>query len=185
MLPSIQSIKQQRIKLKMTQKELASEVDVSTSMINQIESGRSKPSYDTAKKIFEVLANREGSTSTYTAGELCSKNIVTMKPINTLDDAIKKMNQSSISQIPIFDGKKAVGVISDSGLAEQYANGNIEIAKKKKLLDIMESAPPIIDHMTPANTLAPIIKYSKCILVTKNSKILGIITASDTLKMMQ
>ena len=64
MLPSIQSIKQQRIKLKMTQKELASEVDVSTSMINQIESGRSKPSYDTAKKIFEVLANREGSTST-------------------------------------------------------------------------------------------------------------------------
>ena len=185
MLPSIQSIKQQRIKLKMTQKELASEVDVSTSMINQIESGRSKPSYDTAKKIFEVLANREGSTSTYTAGELCSKNIVTTKPINTLDDAIKKMNQSSISQIPIFDGKKAVGVISDSGLAEQYANGNIEIAKKKKLLDIMEPAPPIIDHMTPANTLAPIIKYSKCILVTKNSKMLGIITASDTLKMMQ
>ena len=26
---------------------------VSTSMINQIESGRSQPSYDTAKKIFE------------------------------------------------------------------------------------------------------------------------------------
>ena len=185
MLPSIQSIKQQRIKLKMTQKELASEVDVSTSMINQIESGRSQPSYDTAKKIFEVLANREGSMSTHTAGELCSKSIVTMKPTNTLDDAIKKMNQSSISQIPIFDGKKAVGVISDSGLAEQYANGNIEIAKKKKLIDIMEPAPPIIDHMTPANTLAPIIKYSKCILVTKNSKMLGIITASDTLKMMQ
>ena len=61
MLPSIQSIKQQRIKLNMTQKELGNEVEVSTSMINQIESGRSKPSYDTAKKIFEVLANREGS----------------------------------------------------------------------------------------------------------------------------
>ena len=50
MLPSIQSIKQQRIKLNMTQKELGNEVEVSTSMINQIESGRSKPSYDTAKK---------------------------------------------------------------------------------------------------------------------------------------
>ena len=95
------------------------------------------------------------------------------------------MKQSSISQIPIFDSKKPIGVISESGLAEQYAKGNIEIAKKKKLLDIMEPAPPIIDHMTPTNTLAPIIKYSKCILVTKNSKIFGIITASDTLKMMQ
>ena len=185
MLPSIQSIKQQRIKLNMTQRELGAEVGVSTSMINQIESGRSQPSYETAKRIFEVLGNREGSMSTHTAGELCSKDIVTMKPNNTLDDAIKKMNQSSISQIPIFDGKKLIGVISDSGLAEQYANGNIEIAKKKKLLDIMEAVPPIVDYMTPANTLAPIIKYSKCILVTKNSKILGIITASDTLKMMQ
>ena len=105
MLPSIQSIKQQRKKLDMTQRELANEVGVSTSMINQIESGRSQPSYETAKKIFESLANREGSRSTHTAGEICSKNIVTMKPNNTLDDAITKMKQSSISQIPIFDSK--------------------------------------------------------------------------------
>jgi predicted transcriptional regulator len=185
MLPSIQSIKQQRLKLKITQKELAKSVQISTSMINQIESGRSQPSYETARKIFQILASREGEMSSHTAGELCSKDIVTMKPNNSLDDAIKKMNQSSISQIPIFDGKKLIGVISDSGLAEQYSIGNIEIAKKKKLVDIMEPAPPIIDHMTPANTLVPIIKYSKCILVTKNSKIFGIITASDTLKMMQ
>ena len=75
MLPSIQSIKQQRIKLNMTQRELGIEVGVSTSMINQIESGRSQPSYGTAKRIFEVLGNREGSMSTHTAGELCSKDI--------------------------------------------------------------------------------------------------------------
>ena len=56
MLPSIESIKQQRLKINLTQKQLAKEVGVSTSMINQIESGRSRPSYDTAKKIFEVLA---------------------------------------------------------------------------------------------------------------------------------
>ena len=54
MLPSIEGIKQQRLKNGLTQKELAKEVGVSTSMINQIESGRSQPSYETAKKIFEV-----------------------------------------------------------------------------------------------------------------------------------
>ena len=98
MLPQIQSIKQQRIKLNMTQRELATEVGVSTSMINQIESGRSQPSYETAKKIFEVLATKEGKSSSHTAGELCSQNIVTMKPTNTLHEAIKKMHKSSISQ---------------------------------------------------------------------------------------
>ena len=58
-LPSIESIKQQRLKIGMTQKELANQVGVSTSMINQIESGRSAPSYETAKKIFEVLEKQE------------------------------------------------------------------------------------------------------------------------------
>ena len=49
----------------------------------------------------------------------------------------------------------------------------------------MESAPPIVDYDTPANVLVPLIRYSKCILVSKKSEIVGIITASDTLKMME
>ena len=185
MLPSIESIKQQRLKIGMTQKELGNLVGVSTSMINQIESGRSAPSYKTAKRIFESLASKESESSTHNAGELCSQNIVKLKPINTLHDAIKKMHGSQISQIPIFDGMVPVGVISESGIVEQSANGNIEIAKKILVQDIMESTPPIVDAETPASTLTPLIKYSKCILVRKGSKIFGIITASDTLKMME
>ena len=68
MLPTIQSIKQQRLKINLSQKQLANEVGVSTSMINQIESGRSQPSYETAKKIFEVLTTKEIQSS-YTAGK--------------------------------------------------------------------------------------------------------------------
>ncbi len=49
MLPRIYTIKQIRIKLGITQKNLAGMAGVSTSMINQIESGRSQPSYETAK----------------------------------------------------------------------------------------------------------------------------------------
>ncbi len=185
MLPSIESIKQQRLKISMTQKELASLVGVSTSMINQIESGRSAPSYETAKRIFEVLATKESEASTHNAGELCSQNIVKLKATNTLHDAIKKMHQESISQIPIFDGSTPVGVISESGIVGHYENGNMEIAKKIKVQDIMEPTPPVVDIETPASTLAPLIKYSKCILVRKGSRIFGIITASDTLKMME
>ena len=185
MLPSIASIKQQRLKINMTQKELASLVGVSTSMINQIESGRSAPSYNTAKKVFEVLATKESEASTHNAGQLCSKDIVKLRPSNTLHETIKKMHDASISQIPIFDGSVPVGVISDSGIVGHYENGNIEIAKKIKVEDIMEPTPPVVDVDTPASTLAPLIKYSKCILVRKGSKIFGIITASDTLKMME
>ena len=57
MLPRIESIKQIRLKMGITQKKLALMAGVSTSMINQIESGRSQPSYETAKKYSIILQN--------------------------------------------------------------------------------------------------------------------------------
>ena len=185
MLPRIDSIKQIRLKIGITQKKLASLTGVSTSMINQIESGRSQPSYDTAKKIFESLTKLEGESSSHTAGDFCSKDIVKLKPTNTLHDAIKKMHELSISQIPVFSNSDVVGVVSEDGIVKHLVElGEAEL-KKAKLADTMDSVPPIVDYDTPANVLVPLIRYSKCILVTKKSKIIGIITASDTLKMME
>ena len=185
MLPRIESIKQIRQKIGITQKKLAAMTGVSTSMINQIESGRSQPSYDTAKKIFENLAKLEGESSPHIAGDFCSKDIIKLKPSNTLHDAIKKMHELSISQIPIFNNSEVVGVISEDGIVKHLSElGEAEL-KKSKLQNTMDPVPPIVDWDTPANVLVPLIRYSKCILVSKKLKITGIITASDTLKMME
>jgi len=174
-----------RLKIGITQKKLATMTGVSTSMINQIESGRSQPSYETAKKIFDNLANLEGKSSSHKAGDFCSKDVVKLKPSNTLHDAIKKMHESSISQIPIFNGVELVGMISEDGIVKHLADVGESELKNAKLADTMEPVPPIVDYDTPANVLVPLIRYSKCILVSKKSKIIGIITASDTLKMME
>ena len=154
-------------------------------MINQIESGRSQPSYDTAKKIFESLAKLEGESSSHTVGDFCSKDIIKLKPSNTLHDAIKKMHKLSISQIPVFNDSEIVGVVSEDGIIKHLSDVGESELKKSKLSDTMDIVPPIVDWDTPANVLVPLIRYSKCVLVTKKSKIIGIITASDTLKMME
>jgi len=185
MLPRIDSIKQIRQKLGITQKKLATLTGVSTSMINQIESGRSQPSYETAKKIFENLAKLEGDSSSHIAGDFCSKDIVKLKPTNTLHDAVKKMHELSISQVPVFNNSEVVGLISENGIIKHLADLGEAQLKKAKLADTMEPVPPIVDYDTPANVLVPLIRYSMCILVSKKSKIVGIITASDTLKMME
>ncbi|MDW7641037.1 MAG: CBS domain-containing protein [Nitrosarchaeum sp.] len=185
MLPRIDSIKQIRLKIGVTQKTLASMTGVSTSMINQIESGRSQPSYETARKIFDSLVSLEASSSSHKAGDFCSKDVVKLKPSNTLHDAIKKMHTLSISQIPIFNGNELVGVISEDGIVKHLADIGESELKNAKLEDTMEPAPPIVDYNTPAHVLVPLIRYSKCILVSKKSKIIGIITASDTLRMIE
>ena len=95
---------------------------ISKEAINQIESGRSQPSYETAKKIFDQLASLEGQRSPHKAGDFCSKDIVKIKPSNTLHDAIEKMHKFSISQIPVFDGNNPVGVVSDDGIMRHLAD---------------------------------------------------------------
>ncbi len=95
------------------------------------------------------------------------------------------MRSMSISQIPIFDGKELVGVVTEDGIVKHLSDSDETTWKKIKLQEVMESIPPIVDVDTPVNTLVPLIRFSKCILVSKNSKIVGIITASDTLKIME
>lgn len=184
MLPRLESIKQARLKIGLTQQKLASLTGVSTSMINQIESGRCQPSYATARKIFEVLWSLEGQ-SAMKAGDICSKEIVKLKTTDTLHDAIKKMQEMSISQVPVFDGNDVMGLITEDGIVKHLMDSDETQRKKIKLSEIMEPRPPIVDYETPVKTLVSLIRYSKCVLVSRQSKIVGIITASDTLKIVE
>jgi len=185
LFPRIDSIKQLRLKIGITQKKLALMAGVSTSMINQIESGRSQPSYETAKRIFDSLATLEVKSSSHKAGDFCSKDIVKLKPANTLHDAIKKMRKFSISQVPVFVGNDPVGLVTEDSIVKHISDASESELKNAKLEDAMEPAPPVVDFDTPAIILVPLIRFSKCILVSKKSKIYGIITATDALKMME
>jgi predicted transcriptional regulator len=183
MLPRIDYIKQGRVKLGLTQRELASLSGISTSMINQIESGRCKPSYDTAKKIFEVLSSQEGKTS-LKAGDICSHEVISVQKDEKLEVVIEKMMKNSISQIPVREDSKIVGLVSEDILARKV----LESDDKKNIhqvpiLQIMEPPPPIVDISTPAKALIPLVRFSKCVLVSRKGEIIGIITISDTLKM--
>jgi len=183
MLPRIDYIKQGRIKLGLTQRELASLSGISTSMINQIESGRCKPSYDTARRIFEVLNSQEGKTS-LKAGDICSHEMISVQKDEKLEVAIEIMMKNSISQIPVFDSTKIVGLVSEDILARKV----LESDDKKNIhqvpiLQIMEPPPPIVHIATPAKALIPLVRFSKCVLVSRKGELIGIITISDTLKM--
>ncbi|MDE1763660.1 MAG: CBS domain-containing protein [Thaumarchaeota archaeon] len=184
MLPRLESIKQARLKIGLTQQKLASLTGVSTSMINQIESGRCQPSYATARKIFEVLWSLE-SQSSMKAGDICSKEVVKIKANDTLNDAIKKMQDLGISQVPVFEGSDVVGVITEDGIVKHIIDNDETQRKKIRISEIMDPRPPIVDYDTPVKTLVSLIRYSKCVLVSKQSKIVGIITASDTLKIVE
>ena len=184
MLPSLEYIRQTRLKLGITQRKLASLTGISTSMINQIETGRCKPSYETAKKIFEILGSLERN-SYKKASDLCSKKIIFAQKTDPLFNVVEKMRENFVSQIPILDGQKIVGIVSEDNLAKKMVENDEKDLRKMTIETVMESSPPLIDSGTPAKALVPLIRFAKCVLVTDRGNIIGIITTTDILKLVE
>jgi predicted transcriptional regulator len=184
MLPRLEYIKQARIRLGITQRKLASMTGVSTSMINQIESGRCKPSYETARKIFEILSSLEGRTS-MKAGDICSRHLISVQRGEKLHKAIDIMRNNSISQIPIFDTSRVVGILTEDGLAKIMVEKDEKELRNMQVAHVMEPPPPVVDVSTPAKALIPLVRFAKCILVSEKGNVIGIVTITDTLKMVE
>jgi predicted transcriptional regulator len=184
MLPRLEYIKQARIRIGITQRKLATLTGISTSMINQIESGRCKPSYETARKIFEILGSLEGQSS-MKAGDICSRNLISVQKYETLNTAIDKMRSNSISQIPVFDGSRVVGILSEDGLAKSMVEKDEKKMRNMVISMVMETPPPVADVSTPAKALVPLVRFAKCVLISEKSTVIGIITVTDTLKMVE
>jgi predicted transcriptional regulator len=184
MLPRLEYIKQARIRLGITQRKLAGLTGISTSMINQIESGRCKPSYETARKLFEILSSLEGKSS-MKAGNICSTNLISVQRDEMLHSAIDKMRKNSISQIPVFDGSRVVGIISEDGLAKSMVEKDENKIRDTIISEVMEPPPPLVDVSTPAKAIVPLVRFARCVLVSERGNVIGIITLSDTLKMVE
>ncbi|HEV8406221.1 MAG TPA: CBS domain-containing protein [Nitrososphaera sp.] len=184
MLPRLEYIKQARIRLGITQRKLAALTGVSTSMINQIESGRCKPSYETARKIFEILGSLEGHNS-MKAGDICSRRLIFVQKDEKLHNAIDVMRDNSISQIPVFDSSRLVGILTEDGLAKVIVEKDEKDLKNMHVSQVMEPQPPLVDVATPAKALIPLVRFAKSILVSEKGNVIGIVTITDTLKMVE
>ena len=184
MLPRLDYIKQARLKLGVTQRKLALLCGVSTSMINQIESGRCKPSYDTAKRIFEILLSMESNMS-IKAGDICNKNLITIQSEESLSIAIHKMRDHSISQLPVFNGGRLVGILTEDNLAKIMVEHSGKDIHLIMIVSVMEPPPPLVDASTPAKALISLVRFAKCVLVGEKGTVVGIITLTDTLKIVE
>lgn len=184
MLPSLEYIKQARIRLGITQRKLAGLTGVSTSMINQIESGRCKPSYETARKIFEILSSLEGRTS-MKAGDICSRQLIAVQKDEKLHKAIDVMRDNSISQIPVFESSRVVGILTEDNLAKVMLEKDEKDLRNMHVSQVMEPPPPLVDVSTPAKAMIPLVRFAKCILVSEKGNVIGIVTITDTLKMVE
>jgi len=182
MLPKLDYIRQARMRMGITQKQLAKLIGVSTSLINQIETGRCKPSYETAVKIFEALNSME-ATSSIRTGEVCSRNVVSASPDDSALHIAEILRKTGFSQLPVMDDSKPVGMVTEDDIIKlMLSNSNVDL-ESVRARSIMRPPPPLVHSSTPVKAVVQLVSFSKAVLVTEENKVIGIVTASDILKM--
>lgn len=169
-----------RKKLDLTQAQFAKQAGVSQSFIAKLEAGRIDPTYSKVKAIAQAvdqLLHREETK----AGDLMTSDILSARPQDNVQDLIGVISRRGISQLPVMDGPRLLGLITESGLLEAQASRPLSGLKAR---DVMTDAPPIVSPSTPSSAVMGLLRFFPCVLVCKDSRVLGIITKADFLKAM-
>src|SRR3989344_3655254 len=156
----LSEIKKIRKGLGLTQSDLAKKSNVSQSLIAKIESGKIDPTFTKTKKIFQTLDDL-GKKEEIKAQEVMSTKIVSVSPNDSIRESISKMKKFGISQMPVIDDHKAIGLISESILLD------VLIGKKgKTAADIMGEAPPTVSKSASIQVISSLLRHYPTVLVS-------------------
>jgi predicted transcriptional regulator len=187
MLPSLEEIKGLRIKIGLTQKQLADLVGLSQSYIARLEKGDINPTYENIRKIYSVLESYldQNLNNEITAKEIMTRNVISVNSNDTIEKAINIMINNGISQLPVLDNDVIVGSITEELvnklLNSEKLKNNI---KNKKIKDFMEDSFPQISENTSIKIVSYLLKQYQAVLVISRGKLVGIITKTDLIKIL-
>jgi predicted transcriptional regulator len=174
MIPSIAEIKLLRKKMNLTQQELAARSGLSQSLIAKIESGKVEPAYSNAVRIFNVLYMAEDSVRG--VEEVMHKKIISVSPDTKITKAIEMMKRHGISQLPVIEDGKSVGLVSESIILDAMVEKKGEIVS-----DIMADAPPIVSQNVNMKVVSQLLRFYPVVLVSEKGRIKGLVTKADML----
>jgi len=166
----------------LTQKELASLSGVSQSLISKIEQGKINPSYEAVKRILQAIESvRAERSRNLIAGDICTRNVISVDVSDSLGKAISLMRKYGISQLPVFNRGKLVGSISESTVVKK-----LQKIKSLKIAvgTIMDEVFPTIPEETSLDLLREIFQEYPAVLLQRNGEITGIVTRADLFKIL-
>lgn len=180
MLPHIKEIKMRRKQLGLTQNELAEKAGVSQSLITKIEAGKLIPSYEKAKKLFDVLESIHEETKPKLR-DIMTKKVVSVKAGAKLRHAVYVMKKYNISQLPVAEDGGNLGTISESSILERMRDADKLDISGLECKDVMDDPLPIVHQETPLGVVSSMLDHFPAVLVGNQGKFSGIITKTDLL----
>ena len=111
------------------------------------------------------------------------KDTVVLAPGDKLVTAYQRMKLYDISQLPVMDGERIVGILDESDVLlhvygdEERFNDEVAVAMTSKL--------DVLDVKSPVEALLPVFDRGQVAIVTEGEKFLGLITRIDLLNFLR
>ena len=173
-----------RIKLGLTQARLAELAGVTQAYVAKIEAGDADPKASTLERLSAVLA-RGGEERPLTAERIMASPIVSVRRADTVGRAAGLMKSLDISQLPVLEGARQIGSISETTLMRKVATGeSVDELAKSTVGGVMEDPFPTVGKDTAVDTIYSLLEHSPAVLVVDRGQAVGIITKADVLKLM-
>ena len=170
-------LKKMREEAGLTQEELARLAGVSQAHIAKIENEKVNPRLSTINKILSVLrVNRKHKFK-----NLMTKQIISVQPNDSIELAVKLMRKYNISQLPVIERGGCVGSISEKTIVRNLDR----ITKGSKVEDIMEEPFPIVSANESLEVIRSLLDYHQAVLISEKGKLVGIVTKSDFLNLLE
>lgn len=182
--PDTNQIKHIRHTLGLTQMALAKRSGVSQSTIAKIERGRIKGSYPEVVKLLEAL-ERESDirTAKVQLKDICTKRVISVQVGDALRRASELMRDHDISQMPVFDGDRPVGSISERRILNLVLSGvKAEETNHRPVGSVMDDPLPIVNEDVEKDAVEALVRSEHAILIAKGGKITGIVTSADLMQ---
>lgn len=107
------------------------------------------------------------------------RKLVTAKPQDTLLDALRYMRKQDISQLPVFEGKKLVGSVSEDAILSLMLRGR-EL-RKMVVREAMGAALPVVNPETRMESLMRLVRPESPAVLVRAKGGYQIITKYDIL----
>ncbi|MDR7467617.1 MAG: cystathionine beta-synthase [Armatimonadota bacterium] len=121
---------------------------------------------ETPGVVGDLLRGREGRLVTASRGD-------------AMNDVIAKMKAHDVSQLPVLDEGRLVGMISEVDLLNALLQGDHRGADP--IESIVDPAPPVVDPQTPVDALAGIFLSANAAVVVDHGAVVGIVTKIDVI----
>jgi cystathionine beta-synthase len=108
--------------------------------------------------------------------------VVSVQPDDTLALVHARMKLADVSQLPVLDGEKLVGLIDESDLLLAAIDGD---GFKRPVREVMTKKLETVELKTPVKALLPIFERGLVAIVVDQARFLGLVTRIDLLNFLR